>query len=159
MKYNYQIIVEYDGTNFIGWQSQKKGLSIQSELQKAIKKLLKNNIKITGSGRTDAGVHAIQQNANFFTNKEILDKNKFVNSINFFLKKKDISIIDVKRKNLIFNARYSAKKRIYRYIIINRVGSLSLEKNKAWHIKKKTKYKYYEKRRPIFAGHPQYFNF
>ena len=114
MKYNYQIIVEYDGTNFIGWQSQKKGLSIQSELQKAIKKLLKNNIKITGSGRTDAGVNAIQQNANFFTNKEILDKNKFVNSINFFLRKKDISIIDVKRKNLIFNARYSAKKRIYR---------------------------------------------
>ena len=66
MKFNYQIIIEYDGTNYKGWQYQKNGSSIQKEIEKAIKKLLKKKIKIIGSGRTDSGVHAIAQSANFF---------------------------------------------------------------------------------------------
>ena len=70
MKYNYNIIIEYDGTTFVGWQSQRKGLSVQSEIQRALKKLLKDDIKIFGSGRTDSGVHAFQQNANFYTHKK-----------------------------------------------------------------------------------------
>ena len=137
MKFNYNLIIEYDGTKFIGWQSQKKGNSVQTEIQKTLKKLLKDKIKLIGSGRTDSGVHALQQNANFFTSKKINDKNKFINSLNFFLQNKRISILDLKRKNLNFHARFSAKKRIYQYIILNRLGSLALDRNKAWHIKKK----------------------
>ena len=64
--FNYQIIIEYIGTDFVGWQIQKNGLSIQSIVQKALSKVLKSKIKINGSGRTDAGVHAKGQSANFF---------------------------------------------------------------------------------------------
>ena len=63
--FNYLIKIEYDGTNFVGWQSQKNGKSIQDSVERALKKVLKNKIKITGSGRTDKGVHALSQYANF----------------------------------------------------------------------------------------------
>ena len=64
--FNYQIIIEYIGTDYVGWQIQKNGLSIQSVVQKAISKVLKSKIKISGSGRTDAGVHAKGQSVSFF---------------------------------------------------------------------------------------------
>ena len=63
--YNYQILVEYDGTKFVGWQIQKNGLSIQEILQKAIRKITKSKPSIFGSGRTDAGVHSVGQSAHF----------------------------------------------------------------------------------------------
>ena len=67
--FNYQIIIEYLGTDFVGWQIQKNGSSIQSHVQRALSKVLKSKIKINGSGRTDAGVHAKGQSANFFLKK------------------------------------------------------------------------------------------
>ena len=79
--FNYQIIIEYLGTNFVGWQIQKNGTSIQSTIQKALSKALKKKIKINGSGRTDAGVHARAQSANFLCSQEIKDKFKFVNTV------------------------------------------------------------------------------
>ena len=91
MKSNYQIIIEYDGTNYNGWQYQKNGSSIQNEIEKAIKKVLKKKVRITGSGRTDTGVHAIGQSANFFCNR-IENEKKFLSSLNHFLSKKNISI-------------------------------------------------------------------
>ena len=97
MKSNYQIIIEYDGTNYNGWQYQKNGSSIQNEIEKVLKKLLKKKIRVIGSGRTDAGVHAVGQSANFFCDKIDNDKN-FLNSLNFFLSKKDISISLIKKK-------------------------------------------------------------
>ena len=72
--FNYQIVVEYLGTNFVGWQIQKNGQSIQEVIQKVLKKVLKTKIKINGSGRTDAGVHANGQSANFITNNEIKNR-------------------------------------------------------------------------------------
>ena len=133
----YQILIEYVGTNFVGWQIQKNGLSIQEVIQKALKKIIKKKIIIFGSGRTDAGVHAFAQSAHFRTNYNIKDKQKFVKSLNFFLSKYCVSILDIKKRNKNFHARYSAKKRQYKYIIINRISSLSLEKNRAWNIRKK----------------------
>lgn len=85
---NYLIIIEYDGTNFVGWQSQKNGISIQKEIERALGKILKLKIKLIGAGRTDKGVHAYGQCANFKIHEKIEDKNKFLNSINFFLQKK-----------------------------------------------------------------------
>ena len=67
----YQLILEYDGENFIGWQIQKKGISIQKTLQSVISKFLKEKIIVYGAGRTDAGVHAIKQSAHFDTKKKI----------------------------------------------------------------------------------------
>ena len=95
--FNYQIIIEYLGTDYIGWQIQKNGLSIQQIVQDALSKVLNSKIKINGSGRTDAGVHAKGQSANFIFNREIKDRYKFLNSINFFLKKKSISITKINK--------------------------------------------------------------
>ena len=134
--FNYLIKIEYDGTYFVGWQYQKNGVSVQEKIEKALSKIFKSKIKINGAGRTDKGVHALGQYANFKINKKIESEKIFLNSINFFLKKNLISITKIKKKNLPFHSRYNAKERIYFYKIINRVGSLSLNKNKAWHIKK-----------------------
>ena len=86
--FRYQLLIEYDGTNYIGWQSQPKGISIQNTIEKKLSKLLKEKIKLIGSGRTDRGVHAVSQSAHFDTKKKINNKFKFLNYINYFLKKK-----------------------------------------------------------------------
>ena len=134
---NYLIEIEYEGTNFVGWQSQKNGKSVQDTIENVLKRIFKNKVRIIGAGRTDKGVHALSQYANFKVKKKIEDKNKFLNSVNYFLKKKLISILDIKKKPDNFHARYSAKLRIYDYFIINRQGSLAINKNRAWHVKKK----------------------
>ena len=150
--FTYQIIVEYLGTNFVGWQIQKNGLSVQEALEKVLSKFLKEKIKVTGSGRTDAGVHANEQSAHFKTKHKIIDKNIFINSINFFLKKYPISVLSIKKKSNKFHARHSAKERIYKYFVINRSSSLVLEKNKAWHIKKNLDVKIMRKGAEILKG-------
>jgi len=135
--FNYLIKIEYDGTKFVGWQYQKNGSSIQEKIEIALKKIFNYKIRINGAGRTDKGVHAFGQFANFILKKKIEDKNKFLNSINFFLRKNLISIIAIDKKNKKFHARHQAKERIYEYHITNRQGSLSINKYKSWHIKKK----------------------
>ena len=149
---NYLLKIEYDGTNFVGWQSQKNGKSIQDCVEIALKKVLKSNIRIIGSGRTDKGVHALSQYASFKFAKKIDNKKIFLNSINFFLKKKLISILDIKKKRDDFHARFSAKLRTYEYLIINRAGDLSIYKNKAWHIKKKIDLKLMKKGARLLEG-------
>jgi len=134
--FKYQIIVEYVGTNFRGWQIQKKGKTIQGLIQEKISKLLKEKIILFGSGRTDSGVHAIGQSAHFECKQKILKLEKFLKSMNHFLNKEGISIIDIKKRNENFHARFSAKLRIYKYIIINRVGTPVLDGNRGWHIMK-----------------------
>jgi len=151
LKSNYQITLEYEGTNYKGWQYQKNGPSIQNEVEKAIKKVLKKKIRIIGSGRTDAGVHAIGQSANFFCDK-IENLKKFLNSLNYFLSKKSISIISIKKKGLSFHSRFDAKKRIYKYIIVNRRNFLVLDKNRAWLVKKKLNVYSMKKALKLFLG-------
>ena len=80
----YQLLIEYVGTNFRGWQIQKKGSTIQGLIQEKITKLLKEKVIINGSGRTDTGVHAIEQSAHFDCDNEIINLPKFLKSINFF---------------------------------------------------------------------------
>ena len=135
--HRYQILIEYVGTNFIGWQIQSKGQSIQKLIQIKVSKLLKEKINLVGSGRTDSGVHAVEQSAHFDCKKKIKNLDKFLQSINFFLNKKLISITNIKNKNLNFHARFSAKQRIYTYVIFNRISRPSIEKNRGWHIRKK----------------------
>ncbi len=133
----YQILIEYLGTNFKGWQIQKKGLTVQGTIQDKLSKILKQNIKLIGSGRTDAGVHAMEQSAHFECKDKINDTVKFIKSINYFLNNKDIAIIKIKKKTNKFHARFSAKKRIYKYIIYNRISSPVIEKKTVWHVRKK----------------------
>ena len=136
--HRYQILVEYASLpKFVGWQKQSKGKSIQKEIEKILTKLLRQKTIIYAAGRTDKGVAALGQSAHFDTNFKIKEINKFIKSLNFFLNKKLISIIEIKKKNLNFHARYSAKERIYQYIILNRMAPPSLDRNKVWHIRKK----------------------
>ena len=135
--FRYQILIEYIGTSFVGWQIQSKGKSIQKEIQIKLSKLLKKKVVLIGSGRTDAGVHAIEQSAHFDCKKEIQNLDKLLKSINHFINDKDISILEIKKRGLKFHARHSAKQRIYKYIIFNRLSKPSLEKERGWHIIKK----------------------
>ena len=135
--FRYQILIEYVGTGFIGWQSQPKGKSVQKTIENSLKKILKEKISVVGQGRLDAGVHAISQSAHFDTKNKILDIKKFLNRLNFLLNKSLISILSIKNRNARFHSRYSAKARIYQYIIFNRESIPIINKNRGWHIKKK----------------------
>ena len=150
--YRYQICIEYVGTNFIGWQIQKKGNSVQKFVQSVISKIVKKEVSLVGSGRTDAGVHARGQSAHFECEKKIINSDKFIKSLNFFLNKKQISITTLKKRNSNFNARYSAKERIYEYVIINRLAPPSIERNRVWHIRKKLDLKMIKKGAKKLSG-------
>ena len=113
---------------------------------------MRKKIRIIGAGRTDAGVHALGQSANFFTNKKIINLKSFLNSVNFFLNRNSISIIDIKKKNSNFHSRYSAKERIYDYKITNRNSPLALYKNRTWLIKKKLDINLLKKGAKILKG-------
>ena len=133
----YQILIEYVGTNYNGWQIQKKGQTIQGRIQNTISKIFKEKVSIIGSGRTDSGVHALEQSAHFDTSTKIKDSYKFLKSVNHFLSRHGISILDLKKRQLTFHARYSAKARIYKYVILNRKSGSTLKNKRCWHIIKK----------------------
>ena len=135
--FRYQILIEYLGTSFVGWQLQKKGNSVQKVIQLTLKKLLKEKVIIYGAGRTDAGVHAKEQSAHFDIKNKIDNIEKFIKSCNFFLNPKNISIINIKKKRSNFHARFSAKKRSYIYLIQNRFSPSIINNSKEWHIRKK----------------------
>ena len=130
----YQLLIEYVGTNFRGWQVQKKGKTIQGLIQEKISKILKEKVILFGSGRTDTGVHALEQSAHFECKNKISNYDKFLKSLNHFLNKDLVTILEIKKKNKNFHSRFSAKMRIYKYIIINRLSRPVLDKNRGWHI-------------------------
>ncbi len=131
----YKIIIEYDGTPFVGWQFQKNGQSVQEVLQKAIFDFSKEKVIVTGAGRTDSGVHAFTQTAHFDLKKEMKKKNILL-AINQNIENKSVTVLKINKVNKKFHARHDAKKRTYLYLIINRQSPLALQKNKAWHIRK-----------------------
>lgn len=112
---NYKLILQYDGSKYSGWQVQENSRTIQQEIINAIKIILKEEVNLIGSGRTDAGVHALGQVANFRIAKE-LDLHKFKFSLNSVLPK-DISVISIEKVQESFHARFDAKKRTYIYLI------------------------------------------
>ena len=156
---NYHITIEYEGTNFIGWQKQQNGKSVQQTVEKIFTKILKEKIKLYGSGRTDAGVHATEQSAHFVLKSNIKNKYLFLNSVNFFLNKRKISILKIEKKKIDFHARFSAKKREYRYYIINRIAPLSLDFNRAWHIKYNLKINLMRKAAKLLKGKKDFSTF
>ena len=134
LMFKYQILIEYVGTNFRGWQIQTKGKTIQGLIQERVSKLLKEKIILFGAGRLDKGVHALEQSAHFECKKKIEDLSKFVKSLNHFLNKEMITIIKIKKRGKDFHARFSARMRIYKYIIINRLSKPVIDKNRGWHV-------------------------
>ena len=147
----YKIKIEYDGTKFVGWQYQKNGLSIQEIIQKAIFKFSGEKIIIFGAGRTDSGVHATGQIAHFDLKKKIKKKN-FILGVNQYIGNNPVTILNIIKTDNNFHSRFDAKKRTYQYVIINRQSPLALEKNKAWHIRKKLDLKSMKKGARLLLG-------
>ena len=150
--FRYQILIEYVGTNFRGWQIQTKGKTIQGLIQDKISKLLKEKIILFGAGRLDKGVHAIEHSAHFECKNKIINLDRFLKSLNYFLNKELVTVLKVKRRNKNFHARFSAKMRIYKYVIINRLSGPVLDKNRVWHIMKKLDLKIMKKAAKKLVG-------
>ena len=115
---NIKLKISYHGKYFSGWQVQKDVVTIQDEIEKSLKKILKEDIKLTGSGRTDAGVHAIEQIANFKTKNDKMPVLAFIKALNSILKH-GIKIMGAEEVDLDFNSRKSAKQKTYLYQIHN----------------------------------------
>ena len=149
----YKIKIEYEGTPFVGWQFQKNGQSVQEVLQKAIFNFSKEKVVVIGAGRTDSGVHALAQVAHFDLKKKIKRKS-LLPAINQNIGNKPVTVLKINKANKKFHARYDAKKRTYQYTIVNRQSPLTLQKNKAWHIRKKLDVKAMKKgARLLFGTH------
>jgi len=112
---NYKIVIQYNGKNYAGWQIQENAVTVQQIIKEAIEKITRQKINLIGSGRTDSGVHALGQTANFLSEK-IVDEYKFLYSLNSILPN-DISVISINEVNQDFNARFDAKSRSYIYLI------------------------------------------
>ena len=129
---NIKLTIEYDGRDFNGWQKQPNKLNVQGEIEKAIFLVTGEEVEIYGSGRTDAGVHALGQVANFKTNSNIpIEKISY--AINSKLKK-SIRIKEAKEVSSNFHSRYNCKEKTYRYIINNSEQGTAIFRNLEYHI-------------------------
>ncbi len=135
---NIKLILEYDGTNFIGWQRQKKGVSIQGEVERVLEKILNHKINLTSSGRTDAGVHAKEQAANFKT-FSLIPALKIKKALNSLLSQ-DIRIDKIEDTSLDFNARFCVKRKIYKYYIYSGEYVSPFMFRYVWHLPYKLNY-------------------
>ena len=133
MNQNFKIIIEYDGSKFFGWQRQKDKITIQEEIEIALSKILNQKVVIYASGRTDAGVHAFGQVANFHADTA-LNPLKIKQAVNSLIKLpiviRDCTTVDEK-----FHARYNALSKEYHYFILNRQDPCAIKREYQWHIK------------------------
>lgn len=124
---NIRLLIEYDGTDYAGWQWQKNDKTIQETLSKAIEQVVQEPVKIYGASRTDAGVHALGQVANFHTASDIPSK-RLLHAINFYLPY-DITIKAVTDVPSSFHAQYDAQSKVYQYTLLNDWIRCSLNRN------------------------------
>ena len=127
---NIKIILEYDGTRYHGWQRQANSLTIQEILEDGISTITQEDIRVVGSGRTDAGVHAMNQVANFRTNSNIKETG-LLRGINSLLPG-DIVVKEIAEVDPSFHARYNAKSKIYMYQIYCGTVRSALYRDYAW---------------------------
>ena len=129
----YKLTIEYDGTPFVGWQSQDNGISVQAALTEAIAAFTGERVTVNGAGRTDAGVHALGQVAHVDLAKA-WDDETVRDAINFHLRPRLVAVRSAEAAAPDFDARFSAVKRHYLYRIANRRADLTLDQNRAWRV-------------------------
>ena len=127
----FKLILEYDGTDFAGWQIQPDQRTVQGEAEDALARILSHPVRLTAAGRTDAGVHASGQVAGFNTNSDFSD-GRLKRALNAVLPH-DIAVVDIAGVPPGFNARFDAKSKTYRYTISGR--KISVGRAYAWHVK------------------------
>jgi len=131
---NFKIIIEYDGTRYHGWQRQKEDATIQGEIEKALHIMTTKRVVLNGSGRTDAGVHALGQAANFRCDTDLKPR-IFLKGLNSLLSE-DIVIRDCRQVDDTFHARYNVKSKIYHYKIYNHPVPSAFQRLYVWSIRK-----------------------
>jgi len=151
------MIIAYDGTHYSGWQIQPNGISIQELLQNAVKIMIKEDVSVIGSGRTDAGVHAMGQVAHFVSSSE-LDLHRFIRSVNGLLPK-DIRVKCIEKVSLDFHARYSACSKIYHYNISIDSTENPFNLLYSWHLFKKIDVSLLQKAALLFVGRHDFSSF
>lgn len=134
---NIKLVIEYDGANYHGWQTQPNLSTVQETIETCLGNITREKISIKGSGRTDSGVHAIGQVANFRTQTH-LTVNQLTKALNSTLPR-DISVSSVEEMPEDFHAQYSCKSKVYKYIILNREYPSALLRNTSWFIPRKLK--------------------
>lgn len=140
---NIRLNIQYDGTNFVGWQKQKNGISVQEVIESAVSRILNQKIRLISAGRTDAGVHARQQVANFFTTNKKISLSEMKLGINSLLPP-DIRIISIKQVDKKFHARFDAKFKTYRYFMYTGEVLSPFQYRYVWYIPRKLNYKIME---------------
>jgi tRNA pseudouridine38-40 synthase len=129
----YKLTIEYDGTGLVGWQRQAKGASVQELLERAVELYCGQAITVHGAGRTDAGVHALGMTAHLDLPREDA-ADKIRGALNHHMRPAAVGVLDVERVADNFDARRSARARIYRYRILNRRAPPVLERDRVWHV-------------------------
>jgi tRNA pseudouridine38-40 synthase len=129
----FKLIIEYDGTPFVGWQVQDKGVSVQGAIAAAVTAFSGETIPVQGAGRTDAGVHALGQVAHVELTKD-WNVDNVRDALNFHLRPQPIAVLAAERVAEDFDARFSAIKRHYLYRIVNRRADLALDLTRAWRV-------------------------
>ena len=149
---NIRLTIEYDGKDFNGWQKQPNKLNIQGEIERAIESITgEENIDLIASGRTDAGVHALGQVANFKTNNESIPIEKFAVALNTKLKR-SIRIKKAEEVDERFHSRYTCKRKTYRYIINNNECESAIYRNFEYHMPIKLNIEAMQKAVTYFEG-------
>jgi len=133
---NIRLVVAYDGTDFSGWQRQSSDRSVQGDIEEALLKMHKHPVPLIGSGRTDAGVHAIGQVANFTTDIAHIPVERFVPALNSILER-DVRILHAEEASPDFHARFDAKSRTYRYHLICGRPAMPHELRYSWQLWRK----------------------
>jgi len=133
MSRNFKIVVEYDGTHFFGWQKQKDKKTVQGEIEKILSRILNQDVRITGSGRTDSGVHAFGQVANFNSDTQ-MEPVELKKAINSMIRQHPIIIRQCCLVDDAFHAQYDAVSKEYHYYILNREDPCAIGRMFQWHI-------------------------
>lgn len=132
MTTRWKLTLEYDGCGFSGWQKQAEGVTVQQTIEDAIFAFSGERVDVLVAGRTDAGVHALAQVAHFDLEKE-MEAHAVCGAINFHVRPHRVSVLAAEVAAPDFHARFSAKGRAYRYLLVNRQAPLALSAGKAWH--------------------------
>lgn len=162
MMNRYKIIIEYFGINFVGWQKQENGTSVQEVIEDAIFAFTKQKVMVYAAGRTDAGVHARGQVGHFDLDEPEgvrIGTVRLMRAINHFIMPNKVSILSCEEVTEDFHARFSAKKRYYEYIILNRKAYSVIDENRVWHVHQDLDLEQMKKAAECLVGHHDFSSF
>lgn len=154
----FKLTIEYDGTEFVGWQSQINGFSVQQALEEAAKAYCQDDIRVHGAGRTDSGVHALAQVAHVDLPRDDTDR-KVRDAFNALLRPHPIAVIEAERVADDFHARFDANERSYLYRIVTRRAPLTLDRNRAWWLPRQLDAAKMQDAAQVLIGHHDFTSF